>query len=278
MKSNIKSTLIALLISGSGIAQDKIVLFQIENQNHLLLEHFTPMTQMEYYSTIQGGKQLDKITTDLNGNARHQFQVESTPAFVLNRLTESNKLGTNKVYFLDQKEFSAKNIEFNVLAGHSSLTWKAQVAFENDISFQVYKHASDGTSKLVKTIQGISGAEWSQYEYTEPFEAMASYSLRIIKDKTILRYTSSNLNEGMSYSIQVYPTIVQDHLFIDLPELTENTPCVYQLSSLSGQLIRKGNFVNLHNQLNVQDLNTGTYILNVHQGIESKSVKFTKAN
>jgi hypothetical protein len=278
MKNTFIIACICLLSSTTLVAQENVVLFQVDNNNYVQLEKYKPFTKLEYYSTSQGGKHLGKIKTDQHGFVKEQFDVDNTPAFVLNRQTNENIEGTNKVYFLDHKEFVAKDINFDVIAGTTNISWKAQINEDNNISFQLFKNDQNGNSTLIKTIQGIKNNEFNTYEYTEPYKENASYSIHIVKDNSILRYASSKLNEYNDYQINVYPTICNDQLYIDLPELNEENPCFYEVKTLSGQTVMKGIFKSLHNSLNILQLNTGNYILILNQNINTKVVKFSKVN
>jgi hypothetical protein len=278
MKNTLKIAFICLLSSANSFAQNHTVFFQVEKENYVQLEAYKPYTQLEYYSTNQGGQHLGKIKTDQNGFAKQQFDIDHTPAFVLNRLTNDNIDGTNKVYFLDRKEFVAKDITYDVIAGSTKISWKAQINDENNISFQLFKLDPSGNSKLIKTIQGIKNNEFNTYEYLEPYDESASYSIHIVKDNSILRYASSKLNEYNDYQINVYPTICNNKLFIDIPEISDSNPCSYQLNSMSGQLLMKGVFNGLHNTLSVEHLNAGNYMLVVKQDIQIKTIKFSKVN
>ena len=268
-------TLTLAYMATSAAAQKSVAFFQIENENHILIEQAVPNTNYECYTTTQGGKRIDNIKISTQGNALYTADIEHTPAFIIDRKTLSNTNGTDQVVLLNKKEFVAKEIETSVLANQLYISWNACVYDGNNISFQILKQEQNGAMKIVKTIDAQVSNTFSHYTFSEPYNSTTHYTLQILKDKTKLRYTTAKIGAPSSTNqVSVYPTICHEQLYVEVENM--NALCSYALYDMTGKMIMKGEFNNIYNVLNLQSLANGNYILNLFQNLQKQSFKITK--
>ncbi len=256
-------------------SQENVIFFQVEKESFLRFENFSPGTLLECYSTPHGGKYLSEIAVNASGEATQKYDVENTPAFVLNRKSASNIQGTNKVQHLDTKEFVCKNINMKVIAQVVQISWDAQVPMGGSIEFQIVKKNEVGDTKIEKIIAGITGDNFSHYTFSEPYTPNSSYTIQIVKEGKRIRYKTNPLVSPLSVdNIKVYPTICNDKLFVDIDNMNSNWD--YTVIDLMGKKIQKGIFSDEYNVIDIHNIVAGNYIIIMGHEMEKYSAKFTK--
>ena len=266
---------VLLLLTYSIKAQENAILFQIENESILLLEAYQPAGIIECYSTIGGGKQINKIKLNEEGKGWQIFDASHTPAFILNRKSPENINGNNRVVHLAEKEFITKNITFDIIAQHVSLSWDALIPAGNHIEFQISKKEPGEDYKIMKIISGNNDEGFNHYHFSESYAPNTTYIMQIIKDGNKLRYATGPLaHAAASEWVRVYPTVCNENMFIDMLSMS-NKP-EYIVTDMSGKQIMKASLNDLYNKIDVSRLSPGIYLVSITNGHEQKNFKITK--
>ena len=276
MKTKTMLTLmaIALLNNFTSIAQSTMAFYQVQDMNYAQFENYAPNTILEYYSTNQGGKKLGTVQTNATGIATETFDLTHTPAFALNRKTSENSTGTNKVYYLKDKEFVANNIQLTRMADNVSITWNAQIEADNDISFQVLRSINNEPFTIAKTIKGSVGITAHSYSFSEANTENAAYKLQIVKDDKSIRFSSDVLRLANPSTVKIYPTVCTSTLFVDIPFSAQAVS--YYVSDMVGKQIREGYLTAAHTTLDMSALVHGHYIVTLLRNDKHESFRITK--
>jgi hypothetical protein len=256
-------------------AQNDVAFFQIEDNNYLQFENYEPTTKLECYSTKHGGKLIKTTTLIKNELTTEVFNVNNTPDFVLNRLTASNPKGTDKTQFMDSKEFIAQKINLEIVGGAVNITWDAITSIGANIEYQIMKNTNNQPYSLVKSFHGIEGEASINYRFNDAYTSSANYILVIQKGGKKIRYKSNPIKDNTPvFDVNVYPTVCNNNLFVDVKTL-ENT-VNYIIADINGKILMEGLLSNLYNQLDIQRLSKGNYIVKITQDYNTKSFKIIK--
>jgi len=97
------------------------------------------------------------------------------------------------------------------------------------------------------------------------------YDVHVLKLST----TTTGLNDlEENQNIRVYPNPAQDYLIIEMKEKTEHL--MIEIYNGSGQLVKQDNTVAKSIELDLQNLETGVYIIHVTSGSSENNLKFIK--
>lgn len=264
------STSILLLITIFSQAQN-IVYFQVENEHHILSENFKPNTQLQAYSTTQGGKKIAEFGISSMGNNKQIFSLEDLPAFILNRLAPKNPNGSNIVYLIPAKEFHLKNVRQHIEADEIDLTWDASVEPGKNIQFQIEKILPNGKVEIVKSLPAEDSKDFVHYEIALPYDD-ATFKIKVfnnVSERVVKEFSFAKMQTA-----RAYPTVCNQTIYVDI--VSENTS--YKIFDINGKLLQQGNLLQWHNSVSVQGLSQGVYfmLLSNNDRQEKQSIRFVK--
>ena len=275
MKKIIIMTLVLAVFGKHIFSQGKVSFYQVEEENIVQFENYSPNTILEFYGTPQGGTQTNSIILNSLGEGQQIFSIDKTPAFTINKKTSRNKLGTNLVYSLKEHEFITNNIQLNLMSGNVVITWDTQIPNNSDIEFQIVRSDNNSSSEIVKAIKGISGASFHNYSFIEKYRKNSTYALHIVSGDKKLRYASKGINDLSAYKITVYPTLFNNNIHIDIPDLETGTE--YVIVDMMQNIVMSGPIMERSTILNLANISRGNYIISVRRhGCDTKNVKITK--
>ena len=255
-------------------AQSKVAFFQVENKTFVVMEDFLQNEKLEYYSQFDGGVNIGKTQVSSN-YFQEQFNCNSTPKMIIDRKSTENLNGTNKVYFLDTKEFNLKNLVQKTNGLKTIISWEASVSNYNDISFRIMKSINNSNFETVAIINSKSNNTFCNYEYAVDFEQNAVYKLEVIKSNAIVRYSTTLFKlQPCIGLINVYPTVSASFINVDLFDKVPNIK--YIISDNLGKKIAENYFDKLQNEIDISNYKSGLYFIQVYIGNKIETFKIIK--
>lgn len=274
MKKKLTSLILLLMTVNTIIAQ-QLSSFQIDDIRHALVEQFKQNTQLELYSTAQGGKKVQTISLNNPTVTELIFEANYFPAFVLNRKTISNPTGDNGVLHFSSNEFWVKEIKMNTTKGETNISWLAIIDRKEDISFEIWEGHEGTNYSRIAQLKASKSEDFIPYEFTQKYSPTKTYQLRVMKGDKQLRYQTDLQTDLTKLAmINVYPALLSDNrLYIDLKEEGEASFALY---AGNGTLVQNNNLGSQFNMIQIPDLSCGTYFLVVKQFGLAKSFTLFK--
>ncbi|MEO8405459.1 MAG: T9SS type A sorting domain-containing protein, partial [Chitinophagaceae bacterium] len=160
------------------------------------------------------------------------------------------------------------------------LDWKTASEFNND-HFEIETSKDNNSYYMIGTqkSQGNSTTDQS-YSFTDnlPAKGVNYYRLKQIDidgKSTYSRIISVSF-DGKINIVHAYPNPVKDKMVVELA--SPSSDVTFKVYTLEGKMIRQElhGYVQRSETLNIQNLSSGTYILQVQTGVDIYTVKFVK--
>ncbi len=272
--------LIAIVAGDSVAAQQSKSIssfhYRAENTVYYEVKNGVPNSDIAFYSERHGGKLLKAEKLNESGSFSIVANEEFKPAFVLNSPEENEQgvKGSGKVYFMEAREFTIRDIKPGPADKIVSFAWTASTDPAKNISFEVLK-SYDGVSwTTVADINAYKNDLESEYSFTEHSEVAGSfYKVKVNNSAEGNRYTSQPFAMNRQNEVKVYPTNANSKITI---EIAGETQTEYAVANTIGQVVMSGILSKGANEIQIQNLPAGLYIVNVISGANSYSEKIVK--
>lgn len=184
--------------------------------------------------------------------------------------------------------------------GSTNLRITAEATVADSISFYYKVSSEENYDKLTFKIDGQTKGEWSgivNWSYASfPVETGShTYTWTYSKDYwgnqgqdcayiDAISFPSGVVNNPVGIretereaSFQIWPNPTTDYIHVRMDGNIEGTPCVYRLFSMDGKLLQGGRLTDSNCEININNYNSGVYILeiedNLHQTQSAKIIK-----
>jgi hypothetical protein len=235
-----------------------------------------PGSDISFYSQQGGGAMMKELAVNATGNARVVWTQKSTPAFVLNVLNTNAAgiAGSGMVSFTGDKEFTVNDVALDNNGGNITLRWNGSVSHPGSYTFQVLKSVNGGDYSVIQSVNAQSAA-LLPYSFTDQSQTngTAIYQVSIVNTSNETYYTSNPLYANGVNGINVYPTVVNTTINVNLNSAGNSG---YKIISMNGAVVTSGTLNNGQNACSVASLPAGNYLIEVSNAGKQTTTKFVK--
>jgi len=266
-------SLVALFIVSYATAQQSpsVNRYSVDSIDYYEVSNCVPGTIASFYSRVDGGYRLRADSVDGDGKVTIQVSSDFRPGMLIN----DGIGGSQRVTFIEPPEFSISSLRVTGATGTSELVWQGTAASLSDISFKVFSSVDGISYQPVSVVNVQSNNAPVKHDYMKSWSGESVlYKVAVISKSKGARYVSKPILLAADASITVFPTLVSDALFIDLPVFVNGAS--FNIVNAIGQKMEDGNLNTKQTSINMNKFPAGNYIVSVRNGIESRVVKVTK--
>jgi hypothetical protein len=249
-------TTLALLALNVGNAQQskspEACNFIVDDVHYYQVKDVKAGSEVEFYSEKWGGNMLKSAKLNADGElivTDRNFK----PAFVLNK-------ASGKLCFMKDAEFTLKDFAVEEINGKTVLGWNASVSKHEDIIFRIQKSRNGKVFEILSEVTGAGSEGEQPYVINDEVDNFSNYRIEVVNRKYGLRYSSPAMATGGHQKLSVYPSIVKDIVTV---RFRNGESADYFITNISGQVVKTGKFHSAKNEIDLSDLQSGQYIVNV---------------
>jgi hypothetical protein len=246
------------------------------------------------YASNAAGIEIGGIDTSATQVAYQAIQTNVSSIRVRFGVTNQSGSQATRQYSLYYRNFVFANgslpltlLNFDAIlrTDKVNLTW---ITTEHkDFSHFVLQRSTDGKNfKDVMTLMtdNVTSSSVNQYNYKDDVSGMSNvvyYRLQMVDVDTKFQYSPVRmvrLNAANTVKIQTFPNPVTSELRVTIPANWQEKTTTYEIYNSNGSLVKRTQIARAPQvqQLNVQSLGSGNYIIRVTNGQEVSSSKFVK--
>lgn len=246
------------------------------------------------YASNAAGIEIGGIDTSATQVAYQAIQTNVSSIRVRFGVTNQSGSQATRQYSLYYRNFVFANsslpltlLNFDAIlrTDKVNLTWTTTE--HKDFSHFVLQRSTDGKNfKDVMTLMtdNVSSSSVNQYNYKDDVSGMSNvvyYRLQMVDVDTKFQYSPVRmvrLNAANTVKIQTFPNPVTSELRVTIPANWQEKTTTYEIYNSNGSLVNRTQIARAAQvqQLNVQSLGSGNYIIRVTNGQEVSSSKFVK--
>lgn len=246
------------------------------------------------YASNAAGIEIGGIDTTATQVAYQAVQTNVTSIRVRFGVTNQSGSQATRQYSLYYRNFVFANsslpltlLNFDAIlkTDKVNLTWTTTE--HKDFSHFVLQRSTDGKNfKDVMTLMtdNVNSSSVNQYNYKDDVSGMSNvvyYRLQMVDADTKFQYSPVRmvrLNAANTVKIQTFPNPVTTELRVTIPANWQEKTTTYEIYNSNGSLVNRTQIARAAQvqQLNVQSLGSGNYIIRVTNGQEVSSSKFVK--
>jgi hypothetical protein len=252
--------------TGSGIAAFKYLL---DKQVNYKVTDCVPFSDIEIYSTPQGGKVVASAVADENGEANFTLPETTPVAFALNhdRVNANGISGKGKVFELNAALLKIESPKLNLNKDKVSVNWQTNT-FNNDWDLQVQR-STDGINFI--TVKTISAANkgFGMQSYTVE-ESIGTLGVKGVLYKV---RAVNKTNDAVVDTEEQYIKMGDDNAMFTTAALNNqvqvsfttkaNLPATYFITDASGRKVGSGIIRNYVSLIDLGKLQSNNYVLSV---------------
>jgi hypothetical protein len=195
------------------------------------------------------------------------------PAFLLSKKQISEDSPQIFSLHFDEKEFIVKNVQFHQNASSIQLKFSSISSEKDLVTCKVHFVDAQGNRNLIESYD--LSDDWANYALELPIEKQHQQIQMSIYTNEDLRYRTVLEDENQKTNFEIYPTLTNSTVHIDVYSTPKNTS--YYMTSIKGETVLKGSINDWYNTLDVSNLPNGNYIVSVDfNGVRSRGKKFIK--
>jgi hypothetical protein len=170
---------------------------------------------------------------------------------------------------------------FEALCQDEYVDLKWSTASEKNNDYFIVQKSENGQDWIDLIIIKGNGTTATAHDYNyrdyQKSNQKAYYRLADVSTDKITSYsqiTSSKCNQNLVFESEVFPSLANDYIAININKLDVNAS--YKIIDLLGGIIRAGILDKIHTRLDIHDLSSGFYFLQISTNESNSIVKFEK--
>jgi hypothetical protein len=252
-----------------------------DNQRHYVVSNCVPGSDVDLYSSPQGGSVTASTIADEKGEAHFIIGADVPVAFAINhsRVNERGIAGNGKVMPVKEPKLVIDNMDAVKISDDVQLTWSAGVLGDN-WTFTIQKSEDNTVFTDIATVEARQVKNMQGYAWTDK-EAEAK---SVLFYRVEARNTTGNKAASAAVAVKVTGKqvfAVQPTLFTNSVQVTvpgDKLPATYIITDIAGRSKLASGVINAVGQNIRLNLLPGTYAIQVTNklGTSSSQLIFKK--